>query len=107
VGVEPTGDRIACRPPVLKTGTITGPHALPFFSFNNIQLIAKDLVPARVGVRTEAQTRAMRRPRFPRCECSSRSTPWLLVRKRSMSARTPGNTAAGNDETFGPVKLSS
>ena len=29
VGVEPTGDRIACRPPVLKTGTITGPHALP------------------------------------------------------------------------------
>src|SRR4029077_6339389 len=30
VGVEPTGDRIACHPPVLKTGTITGPHALPF-----------------------------------------------------------------------------
>jgi hypothetical protein len=30
VGVEPTGDRIACRPPVLKTGTITGPHALPW-----------------------------------------------------------------------------
>ncbi len=29
MGVEPTGDRIACRPPVLKTGTITGPHALP------------------------------------------------------------------------------
>ena len=30
MGVEPTGDRIACRPPVLKTGTITGPHALPW-----------------------------------------------------------------------------
>ena len=29
VGVEPTDDRIACHPPVLKTGTITGPHALP------------------------------------------------------------------------------
>src|SRR5712692_672454 len=29
VGVEPTGDRKTCRPPVLKTGTITGPHALP------------------------------------------------------------------------------
>jgi hypothetical protein len=29
MGVEPIGDRIACRPPVLKTGTITGPHALP------------------------------------------------------------------------------
>jgi hypothetical protein len=29
VGVEPTGDRETCRPPVLKTGTITGPHALP------------------------------------------------------------------------------
>jgi hypothetical protein len=29
VGVEPTGDRIARHPPVLKTGTITGPHALP------------------------------------------------------------------------------
>jgi hypothetical protein len=29
VGVEPTGDGIARRPPVLKTGTITGPHALP------------------------------------------------------------------------------
>ena len=27
--VEPTGDRKTCRPPVLKTGTITGPHALP------------------------------------------------------------------------------
>src|SRR5215469_3618800 len=30
VGVEPTDDRSACHPPVLKTGTITGPHALPF-----------------------------------------------------------------------------
>jgi len=30
VGVGPTDDRIACHPPVLKTGTITGPHALPF-----------------------------------------------------------------------------
>jgi len=29
MGVEPIGDRIACHPPVLKTGTITGPHALP------------------------------------------------------------------------------
>src|ERR1700691_890789 len=29
VGVEPTGDRETCRPPVLKTGTITGPRALP------------------------------------------------------------------------------
>ena len=29
VGVEPTGDGIARHPPVLKTGTITGPHALP------------------------------------------------------------------------------
>jgi hypothetical protein len=29
VGVEPTGDRKTCRPPVLKTGMITGPHALP------------------------------------------------------------------------------
>lgn len=61
----------------------------------------------RVISRTEVQTRAIRRPRFPRCECSSRSTPWLLVRRRSMSAKTPGNTAAGDDETLGPVKLSS
>jgi hypothetical protein len=29
VGVEPTGDIARCHPPVLKTGTITGPHALP------------------------------------------------------------------------------
>ena len=29
VGVEPTGDGQTRRPPVLKTGTITGPHALP------------------------------------------------------------------------------
>ena len=29
VGVEPTSDRIAYHSPVLKTGTITGPHALP------------------------------------------------------------------------------
>ena len=29
VGVEPTSDRKTCHPPVLKTGTITGPHALP------------------------------------------------------------------------------
>ncbi len=29
VGVEPTGDRITCRPPVLKTGAITGSLALP------------------------------------------------------------------------------
>ena len=30
MGVEPINDRITCHPPVLKTGTITGPHALPF-----------------------------------------------------------------------------
>ena len=30
MGVEPIDDGIARRPPVLKTGTITGPHALPF-----------------------------------------------------------------------------
>jgi hypothetical protein len=29
MGVEPIGDGIARHPPVLKTGTITGPHALP------------------------------------------------------------------------------
>ena len=55
----------------------------------------------------ESQTRAIRRPRFPRFVFSSRSTPLLLVRKRSMAARTPGNTVAGDGETFGPVKLSS
>ena len=34
MGVEPTGDGVTRRPPVLKTGTITGPHALPFvFSY--------------------------------------------------------------------------
>jgi hypothetical protein len=31
MGVEPIGDRKTCHPPVLKTGTITGPHALPCF----------------------------------------------------------------------------
>ena len=37
MGVEPTGDRKTCRPPVLKTGTITGPHALPcVLSLSNI-----------------------------------------------------------------------
>ena len=29
MGVEPTDDIARCRPPVLKTGTITGLHALP------------------------------------------------------------------------------
>jgi hypothetical protein len=33
VGVEPTSDRKTCHPPVLKTGTITGPHALPCRGF--------------------------------------------------------------------------
>jgi hypothetical protein len=37
VGVEPTGDAERRRPPVLKTGTITGPHALPLFYFNMLQ----------------------------------------------------------------------
>jgi len=36
MGVEPIGDRKTCRPPVLKTGTITGPHALPRFIINNL-----------------------------------------------------------------------
>ena len=56
---------------------------------------------------SQTQIRASRRRRFPRCAFSSRSTPLLLVRKRSISTRTPGNTAVGDDETFGPVKLSS
>jgi hypothetical protein len=30
MGVEPINDGIARHPPVLKTGTITGPHALPW-----------------------------------------------------------------------------
>jgi hypothetical protein len=34
VGVEPTGDGVTRRPPVLKTGTITGPHALPYILFS-------------------------------------------------------------------------
>jgi hypothetical protein len=29
MGVEPIDDAERRRPPVLKTGTITGPHALP------------------------------------------------------------------------------
>ena len=29
MGVEPTDDGVTRRPPVLKTGTITGTHALP------------------------------------------------------------------------------
>ena len=29
MGVEPIGNRKTCHPPVLKTGTVTGPHALP------------------------------------------------------------------------------
>jgi hypothetical protein len=32
MGVEPTDDGVTRRPPVLKTGTITGPHALPHTS---------------------------------------------------------------------------
>jgi hypothetical protein len=55
----------------------------------------------------KSQIRAIRRRRFPRFVFSSRSTPLLLVGKRSMSARTPGNTGAGDAETFGPVRLSS
>jgi hypothetical protein len=55
----------------------------------------------------KSQIRAIRRRRFPKFVFSSRSTPLLLVRERSMSARTPGNTAAGEAETLGPVRLSS
>lgn len=43
VGVEPTGDTVRCHPPVLKTGTITGPHALPQYE----QPLLKIAKPAR------------------------------------------------------------
>jgi len=36
MGVEPIGDRKTCHPPVLKTGTITGPHALPCLIINKL-----------------------------------------------------------------------
>jgi hypothetical protein len=37
MGVEPIGDTVRCHPPVLKTGTITGLHALPCsFILNNL-----------------------------------------------------------------------
>src|SRR5450631_3612425 len=42
VGVEPTGNRIACHPPVLKTGTITGPHALPLGQKKNARARRED-----------------------------------------------------------------
>ena len=41
VGVEPTDDWVTSRPPVLKTGTITGPCALPKkISGRELRLIA-------------------------------------------------------------------
>jgi hypothetical protein len=36
MGVEPISDRKTCHPPVLKTGTITGPHALPCLIINKL-----------------------------------------------------------------------
>ena len=48
VGVEPTGNGIARRPPVLKTGTITGPHALPSYSFCVADYVTKGIF-SRIG----------------------------------------------------------
>jgi hypothetical protein len=44
VGVEPTGDRKTCRPPVLKTGPITGLDTLPFSIYNTLAVVTKDLL---------------------------------------------------------------
>jgi hypothetical protein len=41
VGVEPTGDRKPCRPPVLKTGAVTGLHALPFSVYHTFTWLQK------------------------------------------------------------------
>jgi len=49
VGVEPTGDRSACHPPVLKTGTITGPHALPCAAPQNGSSVAVSAGKSVVG----------------------------------------------------------
>ena len=53
------------------------------------------------------QIRVMRRRRFPECGFSNRSMPLLLARRRTASAKTPGKTDVDDDETLGPVKLSS
>jgi hypothetical protein len=37
VGVGPTGDGVTRRPPVLKTGVVTGLHALPFRNINSLR----------------------------------------------------------------------
>ena len=58
VGVEPTGDGVTRRPPVLKTGTITGPHALPWklfrFRGNGFPRTESSLTRARVPSESRA-----------------------------------------------------
>jgi hypothetical protein len=44
VRVERTGDGVTRRPPVLKTGPITGLDTLPFRICNVLALVTKDLL---------------------------------------------------------------
>src|SRR5215475_4562284 len=50
---------------------------------------------------------AIRRRRLPRFCPSIRNTPLAFERVSRVPAETPGSTAAGDEETFSPPKLSS
>jgi len=46
-------------------------------------------------------------PQVPEMGFSTRSTPLLLARRRARSAKIPGRTGVGDEETLGPLKLNS
>jgi hypothetical protein len=71
VGVEPTGDGVTRRPPVLKTGTITGPHALP-------EKVALD----PCGFRRPGTSRASKQTRARASSATIAPPPLQLLRLR-------------------------
>ena len=83
VGVEPTGDRIACRPPVLKTGTITGPHALPW---NGGEKAMDDEVADRSPLQRSAD-RAIHGCSFRRLETTGLKPRGIWPLKRGLQSR--------------------
>ena len=56
MGVEPTDDTERCRPPVLKTGRVTGPHALPCVILKEVRTRCENPASPRLASKERTRT---------------------------------------------------
>jgi hypothetical protein len=105
VGVEPTGDGVTRRPPVLKTGVVTGPHALPLFSTLTVYRVclAAGFLGCETLSREEPGMVASRDHRNLRPFSNRAKEAFAFEMQNDLLRRFLGSQVCGIDDDFGVV----